>query len=177
MKFALVRTPARMDGELITKKVTEAGANSAGKAAPVDDVATSVAAMVREVRRRGGDAVREYSLAFDGSVPVSFRISESEIAAAVRCVPRQTLSGIRTVPRRATVPRSADLDPRTRPVIASQNRPASRGLSGRKYRPAIGRRRPAVVNLARHARSASSVHPDRPGPRLRRIGHLRLGRG
>jgi sulfopropanediol 3-dehydrogenase len=53
------------------------------------ETAGYVAQMLEELRRRGLDAVRDFSRRFDGWDPASFELSESEIAAAIARCPEQ----------------------------------------------------------------------------------------
>lgn len=55
------------------------------------DTVAYVAEMLVELRRRGMDAVREFSRKFDGWCPPSFELSELEIAEAVERCPEQLI--------------------------------------------------------------------------------------
>ncbi|MEV0669338.1 histidinol dehydrogenase [Mycobacterium sp. NPDC050441] len=70
-------------------------------------MATTVATMIRDIRLRGDDAVREYSARLDDYGPKSFRLSPKDIENVMKRVPRQTLEDIRTV--QANVRRFAEL--------------------------------------------------------------------
>ena len=60
-------------------------------------VAETVSTILDQVRRRGDEAVREYSERFDGWSPESFRLGAEEIEKVVATLPEQTLNDIVTV--------------------------------------------------------------------------------
>ena len=53
---------------------------------PVSDVAAAAAEIIRNVRERGDEALREYTLKFDGVAINEFLVSESEIKEALEAV-------------------------------------------------------------------------------------------
>jgi sulfopropanediol 3-dehydrogenase len=57
-------------------------------------VRNTVEAILSEIVARGEQALREYSEKFDHWSPVSFRLSESEIDACVRALPKQVIEDI-----------------------------------------------------------------------------------
>ncbi|MPV48823.1 histidinol dehydrogenase [Pseudactinotalea sp. HY160] len=59
-----------------------------------DAVVERVTAMLREIRDRGEDAVREYSRSLDHHDPASFRIEEAAIEEAIAGVPAEVRSAI-----------------------------------------------------------------------------------
>ncbi|MFE9365293.1 histidinol dehydrogenase [Streptomyces sp. NPDC006978] len=61
------------------------------------DVAERVHAILEDIRRRGDDAVREYSEQFDKWSPESFRLSADEVRRIVSQVPGTVLDDIRFV--------------------------------------------------------------------------------
>lgn len=61
------------------------------------DVAAIVKGVIGNIRSGGDAAVREYSAKFDNWSPVSFKLSQNEIDAAIARVPAQTISDIKTV--------------------------------------------------------------------------------
>jgi sulfopropanediol 3-dehydrogenase len=73
-------------------KAPGGAAATSGPGSGVDDV---VAEIIDAVRRRGDEAVREYSARLDGWSPPSFRLSPDEIEACVAAVPEQVLDDMR----------------------------------------------------------------------------------
>lgn len=69
----------------------------AGQSAPDARVTETVAKIIEDVRKRGDEAVRDYSLQFDGWSPADFRLSAEEIEEIVAGVPEVALDDIRTV--------------------------------------------------------------------------------
>jgi sulfopropanediol 3-dehydrogenase len=63
------------------------------------DVAERVHAVLDDIRRRGDDAVRQYSEKFDGWSPESFRLGPDEIRRIVSQVPETALDDIRFAQR------------------------------------------------------------------------------
>jgi len=61
------------------------------------EVATTVQAIIADIRQRGDAAVREYSERFDRWSPASFRLDADEIGRIVADVPGEVLDDIRTV--------------------------------------------------------------------------------
>lgn len=61
------------------------------------DVAAIVKGVIGNIRTGGDAAVREYSAKFDNWSPVSFKLNQNEIEAAIARVPAQTISDIKTV--------------------------------------------------------------------------------
>jgi sulfopropanediol 3-dehydrogenase len=61
------------------------------------EVRATVAEVIEEVRRRGDDAVRQYSEKFDSWSPASFRLDRAEVERIVSTVDQQVLDDIRTV--------------------------------------------------------------------------------
>ncbi|OCB14552.1 histidinol dehydrogenase [Mycolicibacterium porcinum] len=88
-------------------KVKDAAVGDVAGAGSNDQVATTVATMIHDIRLRGDDAVREYSARLDDYDPKSFRMSPKDIENVMKRVPRQTLEDIRTV--QANVRRFAEL--------------------------------------------------------------------
>jgi sulfopropanediol 3-dehydrogenase len=78
-------------------KIVKAPAVTAPGGAGSPQVADTVATVIADIRRRGDDAVREYSARFDSWSPESFRLDEDAVAAIVAQVPRTVLDDIRTV--------------------------------------------------------------------------------
>jgi histidinol dehydrogenase len=61
-----------------------------GRTSATNDEALETAArIIADVRERGDEALRDYSLEFDGSSPKYFRLSEDEVQRAIRQVPRR----------------------------------------------------------------------------------------
>ncbi|MFD5248145.1 histidinol dehydrogenase [Amycolatopsis sp. NPDC058340] len=58
------------------------------------DVADRVAAIIDDIRKRGDDAVREYSARFDGWEPESFRLSGDQIRELIDSLPKQVVEDI-----------------------------------------------------------------------------------
>jgi sulfopropanediol 3-dehydrogenase len=75
-------------------RYTKTGLSVAAKEKNSAEVRTTVEEILREISARGGAAVREYSQRFDNWSPTSFRLSASEIAAAVSSLPAQTVDDI-----------------------------------------------------------------------------------
>ncbi|KWX57111.1 histidinol dehydrogenase [Mycobacterium sp. NAZ190054] len=59
------------------------------------DVAATVADVIADIRRRGDDAVRDYSMKFDNWSPDSFKLSDEDVESIVATVPRQTIEDIK----------------------------------------------------------------------------------
>jgi sulfopropanediol 3-dehydrogenase len=60
-------------------------------------VTAIVSDIIADIRDRGDDAVREYSLKFDGWAPEDFRLGEVEIATSVDALPTQVVDDIKAV--------------------------------------------------------------------------------
>ena len=60
-------------------------------------VQATVADVIADIRTRGDDAVRDYSVKFDSWSPDSFRLDDAQIADIVASVPTQVIEDIRTV--------------------------------------------------------------------------------
>ena len=58
------------------------------------EVISAAQAIVDDVRERGDEAVRAYTLRFDGSCPESFRVSDDAIAAARAAVASEFLAAL-----------------------------------------------------------------------------------
>ena len=71
------------------------GASQAANDAVEEQVRTTVQEMVSQVRKRGDDAVREYSEKLDRWSPKCFRLSQAELDNLVASVSEQTLDDIR----------------------------------------------------------------------------------
>lgn len=71
-----------------------APADYTSPAAPVAEVVSEV---IADVRRRGDDAVRGYSVKFDKWNPESFKLSKSEIDTIIKSVPATVIDDIITV--------------------------------------------------------------------------------
>lgn len=67
------------------------------KTAPNMDVSAIVKDVIYSIRKDGDAAVRKYSEKFDKWSPPSFKLSQSEINAAIANCPRQTLDDIEEV--------------------------------------------------------------------------------
>ena len=78
-------------------KVLKEALPAAAVDARLHEVSGTVAAIIAEVRRRGDEAVREYSQRFDGHAPASFRLGPDDIRQAVNATPASTLDDIRFV--------------------------------------------------------------------------------
>ena len=78
-------------------KIVKAPAVPAAAASGSPAVADTVATVIADIRRRGDDAVREYSARFDNWSPESFLLDEAAIADIVAQVPDTVLDDIRTV--------------------------------------------------------------------------------
>lgn len=65
----------------------------------VQGVAETVAAIIDDVRRRGDEAVRQYSKRFDDYTPASFRLGQDEIRKAAAATPETVLDDIRFAQR------------------------------------------------------------------------------
>ena len=61
------------------------------------DVSTVVKEVIDDVRANGDVAVRKYSDKFDNWSPVSFKLSPSDIDAAIAACPQQTIDDIKEV--------------------------------------------------------------------------------
>ncbi|KAI0131927.1 histidinol dehydrogenase [Xylariales sp. AK1849] len=61
------------------------------------DVPGVVRSVVDDIRARGDDAVRDYSIKFDKWTPESFRLSPKQINDIIATVPQQTVEDIKTV--------------------------------------------------------------------------------
>ncbi|MGE2833254.1 histidinol dehydrogenase [Mycobacterium sp. SMC-4] len=68
---------------------------TAAETARNSDVAATVADVIADIRRRGDDAVRDYSMKFDNWSPESFKLSAQEIESIVATVPEQTIEDIK----------------------------------------------------------------------------------
>ncbi|WP_455647656.1 histidinol dehydrogenase, partial [Leuconostoc sp.] len=66
--------------------------------AATDDaiVAAQVADIIKNVRENGDEALKTYSATFDGVTPATWRVSETEIQAAMASVPQKVLAALRT---------------------------------------------------------------------------------
>jgi sulfopropanediol 3-dehydrogenase len=71
------------------------GQSAEAKAENSAQVRKTVEAILADISARGEAAVREYSEKFDKWSPVSFRLSESEIAECMRALPQQVMDDIR----------------------------------------------------------------------------------
>ncbi|MGV9800207.1 histidinol dehydrogenase [Mycobacterium sp. NPDC003449] len=58
------------------------------------EVAATVADVIADIRRRGDEAVRDYSMKFDNWSPDSFKLTADEVESIVATVPRQTIDDI-----------------------------------------------------------------------------------
>lgn len=77
-------------------QVLKAAAVSAtSKQAAAGEVTDRVAEIIAAVRRRGDEAVREYSRQLDGWAPPSFRLSAAEIEKIIRSLPTTTVEDIK----------------------------------------------------------------------------------
>jgi histidinol dehydrogenase len=66
-----------------------------GRSSATDAAALEVASrVIADVRERGDEALRDYSLEFDKVVPRSFRLAEEDRVRAVRQVPRRLLDAL-----------------------------------------------------------------------------------
>lgn len=72
-------------------------ASKSNASASAVDVSQIVSGVIADVRARGDAAVRHYSEKFDSWAPVSFKLSQEQIDAAIAKVPQQTLDDIKTV--------------------------------------------------------------------------------
>lgn len=61
------------------------------------DVGAIVKGVITDVRRDKDKAVRQYSQKFDRWTPESFKLSQSEIDAAIAACPEQTIADIKQV--------------------------------------------------------------------------------
>jgi len=71
------------------------GKSAEAKAADSAQVRSTVEAILADVSARGETAVREYSLKFDKWSPMSFRLSESQIAEGVSALPQTVIEDIK----------------------------------------------------------------------------------
>ena len=94
----------------------------------------SAAAIIADIRQRGDAAVAEYAEKFDGVKldPTQFRVSDAEIAAAVRRLPRADKSAIRAALRQVrefaklTLPKSWQKRVRRGVVVGEKFTPLDR---------------------------------------------------
>jgi sulfopropanediol 3-dehydrogenase len=63
------------------------------------DVMSTVADVIADIRRRGDEAVREYSTKFDNWSPDRFRLSDEQVESIVATVPKQTIEDIELAQR------------------------------------------------------------------------------
>lgn len=63
------------------------------------DVMSTVADVIADIRRRGDEAVREYSTKFDSWSPERFRLSDEQVESIVATVPKQTIEDIELAQR------------------------------------------------------------------------------
>jgi sulfopropanediol 3-dehydrogenase len=75
-------------------------ATAAARDPRLDGVAETVTEVIAEVRQRGDDAVREYSLKFDRWSPEEFGLSAEEVGRIVATVPGQVIADIKAVQER-----------------------------------------------------------------------------
>ncbi|KUI35723.1 histidinol dehydrogenase [Mycobacterium sp. GA-2829] len=75
-----------------------AAVNTAG-AERNTDIMSTVTGVIADIRRRGDEAVREYSARFDNWNPDSFRLTPEQIADIIATVPRQTIEDIELAQR------------------------------------------------------------------------------
>ncbi|MEV6234728.1 histidinol dehydrogenase [Saccharopolyspora shandongensis] len=73
--------------------------SSAATTTSLPDVQEKVATIVADIRARGDQAVREYSVKFDNWQPESFRLSAEQIEEIVSRVPQQVIEDIEFVQR------------------------------------------------------------------------------
>jgi sulfopropanediol 3-dehydrogenase len=81
----------------MTRTVLKAPAESEGGTAPNASVRDTVVGVIEDIRRRGDEAVREYSQKFDKWAPESFRLSAEDVEKIISGVPDQVIEDIRTV--------------------------------------------------------------------------------
>jgi sulfopropanediol 3-dehydrogenase len=81
----------------MTRTVLKGPADSSGAASSRASVRETVTGVIEDIRQRGDEAVREYSLKFDGWSPDSFRLSPEEIEKIIADVPKEVIDDIRTV--------------------------------------------------------------------------------
>jgi sulfopropanediol 3-dehydrogenase len=81
----------------MTSTVLKTATGTAGGVAPATSVRETVAGVIEDIRRRGDEAVREYSQKFDGWAPESFRLSPERVEEIMAGVPQQVIDDIRTV--------------------------------------------------------------------------------
>ncbi|MBZ0301894.1 MAG: histidinol dehydrogenase [Anaerolineae bacterium] len=70
------------------------GKPAADRQAADSQVQATVAAILADVRERGGEAVRELSARFDQWSPEQFRLSEQQIQAVIATLPQQAIDDI-----------------------------------------------------------------------------------
>jgi sulfopropanediol 3-dehydrogenase len=81
----------------MTRTVLKAPAESEGGTGPNASVRDTVVGVIEDIRRRGDEAVREYSQKFDKWAPESFRLSAEDVEKIISGVPDQVIEDIRTV--------------------------------------------------------------------------------
>jgi sulfopropanediol 3-dehydrogenase len=81
----------------MSRQLKAAEASTAALGQGRADVTEVVAAVIDDVRRRGDDAVRQYSEKFDHWSPESFRLSPEQIDEIMSRVPDEVLDDLRTV--------------------------------------------------------------------------------
>jgi sulfopropanediol 3-dehydrogenase len=79
----------------MTVRFVKTGISAEDAASADRKVRDIVSAILDDIRVRGDDAVREYSLKFDTWSPPAFRLSDAEIAAHVASLPTTVLDDIR----------------------------------------------------------------------------------
>ena len=82
-------TSSKVESKLL--KAPERLHESRGSSA---DVRSTVEQVISDIRARGDEAVREYSMKFDNYAPESFLLSESQLDEIIARVPRQVLDDI-----------------------------------------------------------------------------------
>ena len=75
----------------MTRTVLKAPAGSEGGTATNASVRDTVVGVIEDIRRRGDEAVREYSQKFDKWAPESFRLSAEDVEKIIAGVPDQVI--------------------------------------------------------------------------------------
>ena len=83
-----------LESSTIPSRLLKVPAQSTSSRASSPDVRRTVEQVIEDIRRRGDDAVREYSKKFDNYVPESFRLSDAQLDEIVARVPPQVLDDI-----------------------------------------------------------------------------------
>jgi sulfopropanediol 3-dehydrogenase len=98
-----------LDSSTIPSRLLKVPAQSTLSRASSPDVRRTVELVIEDIRRRGDEAVREYSKKFDNYAPESFRLSDAQLDEIMARVPHQVLEDIAFVQEQVRTMATAQL--------------------------------------------------------------------